>query len=146
MTRRQLAADSGLSERFLADVEGGKGNVSINSLAAAARALNITVIDLLHDAPRPPLARAQGLLARQLEGFGGQGATTNRADRETRNSLAGTIEEVAFLGSVVRIKVKVGDNLLSLDTFNNPGVTPPERGSAATVTFAPADVLALQGA
>ena len=64
MTRKVLAADSGLSERFLADVEGGKGNVSINSLEAAARALNITVIDLLQDAPRPALARTQGLLAR----------------------------------------------------------------------------------
>ena len=64
MTRKALAADSGLSERFLADVEGGKGNVSINSLEAAARALNITVIDLLQDAPRPALARTQGLLSR----------------------------------------------------------------------------------
>ena len=63
MTRKALAADSGLSERFLADVEGGKGNVSINSLEAAAQALNITVIDLLQDAPRPALARLQGLLA-----------------------------------------------------------------------------------
>src|SRR6059058_6694881 len=57
MTRKQLAADSGLSERFLADVETGKGNVSINSLEAAARALNITIIELLQDAPRPALAR-----------------------------------------------------------------------------------------
>ena len=64
MTRKGLAADSGLSERFLADVESGKGNVSINSLEAAACALNITVIDLLQDAPRPALARAQGLLSR----------------------------------------------------------------------------------
>jgi XRE family aerobic/anaerobic benzoate catabolism transcriptional regulator len=64
MTRKVLAADSGLSERFLADVESGKGNVSINSLEAAARALNITVIDLLQDAPRPALARAQALLSR----------------------------------------------------------------------------------
>ena len=64
MTRKALAADSGLSERFLADVEGGKGNVSINSLEAAARALNITVIDLLQDAPRPALARTQGLMSR----------------------------------------------------------------------------------
>ena len=64
MTRKALAADSGLSERFLADVEGGKGNVSINSLEAAARALNITVIDLLQDAPRPALARAHGILSR----------------------------------------------------------------------------------
>src|SRR5689334_18324419 len=64
VTRKQLAADSGLSERFLADVESGRGNVSINSLEAAARALNITILDLLQDAPRPSLARVQGLLAR----------------------------------------------------------------------------------
>ena len=64
ITRKALASDSGLSERFLADVEGGKGNVSINSLQCIARALNITVIDLLQDAPRPALARTQGLLSR----------------------------------------------------------------------------------
>jgi len=63
MTRKQLAADSGLSERFLADVEGGKGNVSINSLEAAATALNITILELLQDAPKPALARVHGLLA-----------------------------------------------------------------------------------
>ncbi|RZI97789.1 MAG: helix-turn-helix domain-containing protein, partial [Rubrivivax sp.] len=64
MTRKALAVDSGLSERFLADVESGKGNVSIHSLEAAAQALNIDVLDLLHDAPRPALARVQGLLTR----------------------------------------------------------------------------------
>jgi XRE family transcriptional regulator, aerobic/anaerobic benzoate catabolism transcriptional regulator len=64
MTRKQLATDSGLSERFLADVETGKGNVSINSLEAAARALNITILELLQDAPRPALGRLHGLLAR----------------------------------------------------------------------------------
>jgi XRE family aerobic/anaerobic benzoate catabolism transcriptional regulator len=63
MTRKQLAVDSGLSERFLADVETGKGNVSINSLEAAARALNITILELLQDAPRPALARVQTMLA-----------------------------------------------------------------------------------
>ncbi|HYW57837.1 MAG TPA: helix-turn-helix transcriptional regulator [Polaromonas sp.] len=64
MTRKQLATDSGLSERFLADVETGKGNVSINSLEAAARALNISMIELLQDAPRPALARVHGMLGR----------------------------------------------------------------------------------
>jgi XRE family transcriptional regulator, aerobic/anaerobic benzoate catabolism transcriptional regulator len=64
MTRKALAADSGLSERFLADVESGKGNVSINSLEAAARALNISIIELLQDAPRPALARVHSLLGR----------------------------------------------------------------------------------
>jgi len=64
MTRKQLATDSGLSERFLADVESGKGNVSINSLEAAARALNITILELMQDAPRPALARVHSLVAR----------------------------------------------------------------------------------
>jgi XRE family aerobic/anaerobic benzoate catabolism transcriptional regulator len=64
MTRKALAADSGLSERFLADVESGRGNVSINSLEAAARALNITVLELLQDAARPALARVHGVLGR----------------------------------------------------------------------------------
>jgi len=68
MTRKQLASDSGLSERFLADVETGKGNVSINSLEAAARALNISILELLQDAPRPALARVQGLLTRLDDG------------------------------------------------------------------------------
>lgn len=64
MTRKQLAADSGLSERFLADVESGRGNVSINSLESAARALNITILDLMQDAPRPAMARVHGLVGR----------------------------------------------------------------------------------
>ena len=68
MTRKQLAADSGLSERFLADVESGKGNVSIFSLEAAAHALNITILDLLQDAPRPALARVHTLLGRLDDG------------------------------------------------------------------------------
>jgi XRE family aerobic/anaerobic benzoate catabolism transcriptional regulator len=64
MTRKALAADSGLSERFLADVESGKGNVSINSLESVARALNISLLELLQDPPRPALSRVQGLLGR----------------------------------------------------------------------------------
>lgn len=64
MTRKQLAGDSGLSERFLADVEAGKGNVSINSLEAVARALHVSLLELLQEAPRPAIARLNGLLAR----------------------------------------------------------------------------------
>ena len=97
MTRKALAADSGLSERFLADVESGKGNVSINSLEAAARALNISLIELLHDAPRPALARTQGLLSRlddaQLDqAYSLLGSTFGLNDahgRETRIALIG---------------------------------------------------------
>ena len=97
MTRKALAADSGLSERFLADVESGKGNVSINSLEAVARALHISILELLQDAPRPALARAQGLLSRlddsQLDqAYGLLGASFGLNDalgREQRVALIG---------------------------------------------------------
>jgi XRE family transcriptional regulator, aerobic/anaerobic benzoate catabolism transcriptional regulator len=97
MTRKQLALDSGLSERFLADVESGKGNVSINSLEAAARALNIAVIELLQDAPRPALARVHGLLTRlddaQLDQayqlLAGDFGLGNEQGREQRIALIG---------------------------------------------------------
>jgi XRE family transcriptional regulator, aerobic/anaerobic benzoate catabolism transcriptional regulator len=64
MTRKQLAADSGLSERFLADMEAGKGNASLNTLGAVAAALNISALDLLQDAPRPALSRMMDLVSR----------------------------------------------------------------------------------
>ena len=97
MTRKQLAADSHLSERFLADVETGKGNVSINSLEAAARALNITILELLQDAPRPALGRVLDLLGRlddpQLEQAHALLATSFGLDashgREQRIALIG---------------------------------------------------------
>lgn len=97
MTRKALSADSGLSERFLADVESGKGNVSINSLDAAARALNISILELLQDAPRPALARVQGLLTSlddsQLDqAYSLLGATfglQNALGREQRVALIG---------------------------------------------------------
>ena len=93
MTRRQLAGDSGLSERFLADVESGKGNVSINSLEATARALNITILDLLQDAPRPALSRVHGLVSRlddsQLDQAYGLLATSFGRPVATSNAKSG---------------------------------------------------------
>jgi len=62
------------------------------------------------------------------------------------NRLRGTIEDVSFLGSVVRVRVRFNENAISLDTFNNPGATPPGRGSPVTVSFAPEDLLVLEGA
>jgi putative spermidine/putrescine transport system ATP-binding protein len=63
-----------------------------------------------------------------------------------RNRMRGTIEEVNFLGSVVRIRVRFKENAISLDTFNNPSVAPPQRGQPVTVCFAREDLLVLEGA
>jgi putative spermidine/putrescine transport system ATP-binding protein len=61
-----------------------------------------------------------------------------------RNRLDGTIEEVNFLGSVVRIRVRFRENAVSLDTFNNPNAPPPKHGEKVTVSFAPEDLLVLE--
>ncbi|MEA2903912.1 MAG: family transcriptional regulator, aerobic/anaerobic benzoate catabolism transcriptional [Alphaproteobacteria bacterium] len=47
MTRRQLAQDSGASERYLAQIESGQGNPSVIILKSIADALDVPVIELL---------------------------------------------------------------------------------------------------
>ncbi|MGD9921693.1 MAG: helix-turn-helix transcriptional regulator [Pseudorhodoplanes sp.] len=47
ITRRQLAADSGISERYLAQIEGGYGNPSLTVLKAVADALESPITELL---------------------------------------------------------------------------------------------------
>ncbi|UDF32607.1 UNVERIFIED_ORG: ABC transporter ATP-binding protein (plasmid) [Roseateles sp. XES5] len=57
--------------------------------------------------------------------------------------LAGRIAEVHFLGSVIRIRVMVGDQSLSLDTFNQPDRPPPAVGAAVEVSISDRDLLVL---
>jgi len=49
MTRKILARDSGVSERYLAQLESGQGNASVLVLNQIAQALNLPVADLLRD-------------------------------------------------------------------------------------------------
>ena len=59
------------------------------------------------------------------------------------NTMQGEIDDVNFLGAVVRIRVRFAKNAISLDTFNNPNAPPPARGDKVTVSFMPDDVLVL---
>lgn len=54
MTRKMLARDSGLSERYLAQLEAGKGNVSIKLLLRLGEALNLPLARLVVGAPEEP--------------------------------------------------------------------------------------------
>jgi XRE family aerobic/anaerobic benzoate catabolism transcriptional regulator len=47
MTRKALARDSGVSERYLAQLEQGRGNISVMLLARVAAALRTDISDLL---------------------------------------------------------------------------------------------------
>ena len=99
MTRKILARDSGVSERYLAQLESGQGNVSILLLRDIAKALDIPLEVLLLDGPEPPvdlvhmteflrrLPPAELLQARQLlvQHFGG----VDQAARRDRIALIG---------------------------------------------------------
>ena len=71
MTRRQLAGDSGVSERYLAQLDGGQGNISIGRLRQVVDALSLKLVDLLREGSEAPpeLALMQERLAR-LDGAG----------------------------------------------------------------------------
>ena len=55
MTRKILAKDSGVSERYLAQLEGGLGNISILLLRQIARALDLRLETLIIEGPEPPV-------------------------------------------------------------------------------------------
>ena len=69
-TLRDVAERSGLSPRFLVQLEAGRGNISVRRLADVARALGTTAAALLSAAePAPPRVVA-------LLGLRGAGKTT----------------------------------------------------------------------
>jgi putative spermidine/putrescine transport system ATP-binding protein len=60
-------------------------------------------------------------------------AATGAADE---NQLTGVVENVAFLGAVVRIHLRVGNMLVLVDEFNNPHLAVPAVGATLTCYFA----------
>jgi XRE family aerobic/anaerobic benzoate catabolism transcriptional regulator len=67
MTRKMLARDSGVSERYLAQLEGGSGNVSVLLLRQIAKALGTTAEELMIEgADRPVEGRLLDQLIQRL--------------------------------------------------------------------------------
>jgi XRE family aerobic/anaerobic benzoate catabolism transcriptional regulator len=65
MTRKILARDSGVSERYLAQLESGHGNISIILLRQIAQAMGLPLVDLVRDGAARPVELA--LLLQTLE-------------------------------------------------------------------------------
>jgi len=53
------------------------------------------------------------------------------------NQLRGTVEAVAFLGAIVRMQVKLGEALVTLDALNERRLDLPKIGQALTLSFPP---------
>src|SRR5438093_182562 len=68
-TLRAVAERSGVSSRFLSDLEAGKGNISVSRLADVARALDVPLVSLM-----PSEEKQQSVIA--LVGLRGAGKST----------------------------------------------------------------------
>ena len=118
MTRKILARDSGVSERYLAQLEGGQGNISILLLRDIARALDIRLDSLVLDGPQPSvdlihaveflrrLTASELLQARQMlaKHFGGFDAALRR-DRIALIGLRGAGKSTVGAELAARLEV-----------------------------------------
>ena len=66
------------------------------------------------------------------------------APQAGRNSLAATVEEVNFLGAIVRIRARLESAVVSLDVFNDPNQMLPQRGASVTLGFSRENLLVLE--
>jgi putative spermidine/putrescine transport system ATP-binding protein len=65
------------------------------------------------------------------------------SEQKKDNVVDCTIENITFLGSVVRIQVKIGGTKFNMDTFNNPFLELPKLGAKDQVTCSKEAVLVL---
>jgi XRE family aerobic/anaerobic benzoate catabolism transcriptional regulator len=98
LTQRQVADAAGVSERFLAKLEAGSGNVSVVNLKRIADALQASIAELLAERSEESLEFA--LLAQLLRGMPAANLAELRARllREHAGSDAGRLQRVALIG------------------------------------------------
>lgn len=152
MTRRLLARDSGVSERYLAQLETGQGNISILLLRQIAKALDIPVEALVLQGPEPPvdlvhtteflrrmpaaeLADARRLL---VQHFGGVDLEARRgrialiglrgAGKSTLGAMLADRQEIPFLELDRLIEAESGVSLSAIfDLYGQGGFRRMER-------------------
>ena len=123
----------------------------VASFVGTLNTISAEVVD-----PAKKLIRMDGMVLETADDLGGRqkGDKINIAIRPERlnfvsverkaNVLDCTIENITFLGSVVRIQVMIGTTKFNMDTFNNPFLELPALGAKEQVTCSKEAVLVLQ--
>lgn len=105
--------------------------------------------------PASHTLRVEGLTVKAAQGLEGKqrGEKVMIAIRPERLSFASvekkanlldcTIENITFLGSIVRVQVLIGAIMLNMDTFNNPFLELPKIGDKSQITCSLEAVLIL---
>ncbi len=97
MTRKILSAQSSVSERYLAQLESGRGNVSIILLRQIAAAMNLALSELVHDGPDRPVELS--LILEQLADLGSDDlAELHRDLRQRYTPETENSDRVALIG------------------------------------------------
>jgi XRE family aerobic/anaerobic benzoate catabolism transcriptional regulator len=97
MTRRMLARDSGISQRYLAELESGRGNFSIALLRRVASAIDVPVSELVSDeSPRPV---EYSLLVERLRRFdAAELAEASKMLADRFGDRSGRLDRIALIG------------------------------------------------
>ncbi|MGC2517616.1 MAG: helix-turn-helix transcriptional regulator [Burkholderiales bacterium] len=98
MTRRLLARDSGVSERYIAQLEAGQGNISILLLRQIAAALNLPLIELMQE--ESDQAVELTLIGQFLKRLPRQklAAVRSQLVRDYGSARAGRMKRIALIG------------------------------------------------
>jgi len=122
-------------------------------VASFVGTLNTTEAEILD--PKTRTLRLEGQQIQAAEGLDGKRAGEkvriairperfNFAHEERKdNVLDCTIENITFLGSIVRVQVALGSQKFYMDTFNNPFLELPAIGSKTQITCSREAVLVL---
>jgi XRE family aerobic/anaerobic benzoate catabolism transcriptional regulator len=98
-TRKALAAASGVSERFLAQLESGQGNISVLRLRALAHAMRVPLESLVSEAQKKELVALLGLRGAGKSTLGARLAEALKApfvelDKEVEKEAGAALGEV----------------------------------------------------
>ena len=124
--------------RFVATFVGQLNSIAATVLDPAGKAVSIDGQSVVVPAlPADAVPNAETMLTLRPE------VVAVGAREGNDITLTGTIADVTFLGSVIRLRVALGRNILSLDTFNDQRTAPPSRGEPVTISLASKDLLVL---
>ncbi|MDP2084985.1 MAG: ABC transporter ATP-binding protein [Gemmobacter sp.] len=120
--------------RFVANFVGTLSQIEAKVIDPAAGVVEVNGVR--HDLNRP-LPAGQVTLALRPE------TLRLGADPARELRLEGTVTEVDFLGSVIRLRVDAGGRRMSADTFNRPDAPPPAVGTRVVLSAAARDLIVL---
>ena len=97
MTRKILARDSGVSERYLAQLESGAGNISILRLRKVAAAMALPLVELIDEGAERPVEYTWTARAGRIALIGLRGAGKTTLGRQLAERLGVPFVEMASL-------------------------------------------------